>query len=531
MSSNENREVLASFRDVYKFYEKDGEYLTALKGINLDIYKHEFLCIVGPTGSGKSTILRMLAGLDKHSMGDLSLHGQPIKGPGRDRGMIFQEYSLLPWRNLEQNIELGMEFDGTASGQRAETAKKFVDLVGLGYAKHKNPWECSGGMKRRASLAMILAMTPEILLMDGAFNALDAKTKMTLQTEILDIWDREDTTILFVTSELDEAVKLGQRILVLNSSGEIADIIDNPLPYPRLGKASTSPEFTRKAAEVREQVLDVMLNSSSEDRKRKDRPLLELRNVFKVFTKEGEDFLALQDVNLSVNDGEFMCILGPTGCGKSVTLNIVAGLYEQTAGEVILDGKPEKGPGAHKGMIFQEYALLPWRTVVENVEFGLELAGFSKAERHAIALEQLENVGLLEAANLSIHDISMGARQRVAIARALANRPKILLMDEPFDALDALSKAEMQVEILKTWEKTKKTIFFVTHDVDEAIFISDRITVMDINPGRVKAVLDNKLPRPRHEKVKRTDDAFAEMRDQIIGLYSSLMEDELDLIV
>ena len=524
---SKHREVVASFKDVYKFYGSEGEYTTALKGINLDIHKREFLCIVGPTGSGKSTILRMLAGLDKPSMGELTLHGKPIKGPGRDRGMIFQEYSLLPWRSLEKNIELGMEFDGTNKAAREDTARKFVDLVGLGYAKHKNPWECSGGMKRRASLAMILALTPEILLMDGAFNALDAKTKMTLQQEILDIWEREDTTILFVTSELDEAVKLGQRILVLNKQGEIAEIIDNPLPYPRMGKAATSHEFTRQAAEVRERVLNVMLTSSGEEAAKKNRPILELRNIYKVFTKEGEDFLALQDVNLAVKEGEFMCILGPTGCGKSVTLNIVAGLLEQTSGEVILDGKPDHGPGAHKGMIFQEYALLPWRTVVENVEFGLELAGFSKAERHAIALEQLENVGLLEAANLSIHDISGGARQRVAIARALANKPKILLMDEPFDALDALSKAEMQV----TWEKTKKTIFFVTHDVDEAIFISDRIVVMDINPGRVKEVLENPLPRPRHEKVKRTDEAFADMRDKIISLYSSLMEDELDLIV
>ena len=261
------------------------------------------------------------------------------------------------------------------------------------------------------------------------------------------------------------------------------------------------------------------------------KPLLEIKNVYKVFTKEGEDFMALEDVNLSVHEGEFMCILGPTGCGKSVTLNIVAGLLEQSAGQIILSGKEEMGPGPHKGMVFQEYALLPWRSVIENVEFGMEINGVSKRERRQIAEQQLANVGMAGMGNQSIHEVSVGARQRVAIARSLANCPTILLMDEPFDALDALTKVEMQIELLKTWQKTKVTIFFVTHDVDEAIFLSDRICVMDINPGCVKKVLVNNLPRPRHEKVKRTDEEFSKLREEIIGLYSSLMEDELDLII
>jgi len=262
-----------------------------------------------------------------------------------------------------------------------------------------------------------------------------------------------------------------------------------------------------------------------------ENPILEIRNIYKVFMKEESEFLALEDVNLQVADGEFMCILGPTGCGKSVTLQIVAGLLEQTSGVVYLDGVEERGPGPHKGMVFQEYALLPWRNVRENVEIGLEIKGISKAERVRIAEEQLCLVDMGGSGDMSIHEISVGMRQRVAIARALANDPKILLMDEPFDALDALTKEEMQIELMKTWARTKKTIFFVTHDVDEAIFLSDRICVMDINPGRVKKILVNNLPRPRHEKVKRTDDAFNELREEIIGLYSSLMDEELDLIL
>ena len=259
--------------------------------------------------------------------------------------------------------------------------------------------------------------------------------------------------------------------------------------------------------------------------------ILEIKNIYKVFEKEGSEFLALEDVNLKVAEGEFMCILGPTGCGKSVTLQIASGLMEQTSGQIVLDGVEEKEPGPHKGMVFQEYALLPWRNVRENVELGLEINGTPKAKRREIARDQLSYVNLTGSEELSIHEISFGARQRVAIARALANNPRILFMDEPFDSLDALTKEEMQIEILKTWHRTKKTIFFVTHDVDEAIFLSDRICVMDINPGRVKKILVNPLPRPRHEKVKRTDEEFNVLREEIVGLYSSLMEDELDLIV
>lgn len=260
-------------------------------------------------------------------------------------------------------------------------------------------------------------------------------------------------------------------------------------------------------------------------------PILEIKNIYKVFMKEGEEFLALEDINLKVAEGEFLCILGPTGCGKSVTLLIASGLMEQTSGSIILDGMEEQGPGPHKGMVFQEYALLPWRNVRENVELGLEISGTPRAERHRIADEQLANVNMQGNEQLGVQEISVGMRQRVAIARTLANNPRILFMDEPFDSLDALTKEEMQIEILKTWSATKKTIFFVTHDVDEAIFLSDRICVMDINPGRVKKILVNNLPRPRHEKVKRTDEAFSKLREEIVGLYSSLMDDELDLIV
>lgn len=259
-------------------------------------------------------------------------------------------------------------------------------------------------------------------------------------------------------------------------------------------------------------------------------PFLELKNIYKTFRQEDADISVLEDVSIEVEKGEFLCILGPTGCGKSVTMKIIAGLLQQTSGTVLLDGAEEHGASQHKGMIFQEYALLPWRTVRRNVQFGLELKGLPKADCVRIADEYLQTAGLTGYADQKISEIPVGARQLVAIARALANDPKILLMDEPFDTLDVLTKEEMQIKLLDTWTKTKKTIVFVTHDVDEAILLSDRICVMDINPGRMKKILVNNLSRPRSEH-ERTGKEFLALREQIVDLYSNLKAEELDLII
>ena len=258
MGSNNNKpgngKVLLSCNDLWKIYQKDREDVPVCCNLNFNIYEHEFLCITGPTGSGKSTILKMIAGLEMPSMGSLTLKGEPIMGPGLDRGMIFQEYSMLPWRTVYENILLGMEFQKENKKTAKEMAMKYVNMVGLGYAKDKYPWELSGGMKRRTTLAMVLVTNPKILLMDSAFNALDAKTKMTMQMEIVDIWKKEKCTIVFVTSELDEAAKLGDRIIVLNSRGEVSKIVKNDLPRPRHGKVAQDSKFLRRFVELREEL-------------------------------------------------------------------------------------------------------------------------------------------------------------------------------------------------------------------------------------------------------------------------------------
>lgn len=250
-------EALISIKGVSKNFKKNGRDITVVNDCNLDIGENEFLVIVGPTGSGKSTLLKMIAGFEAPTTGEIRVGGEIIKGPGADRGMIFQEYALLPWRTVLKNVELGLEFKGGKNeAENKELAMKYIDMVGLSYAVNKYPAELSGGMKRRASLAMILVTKPKILLMDGPFNALDSKTKMTLHTEISRIWEHEHNTIIFVTSELDEAVKLSDRIVVMNKAGRVSKIFKNSLPRPRMGKAVLETDFHNRFIKLREEVLN-----------------------------------------------------------------------------------------------------------------------------------------------------------------------------------------------------------------------------------------------------------------------------------
>lgn len=257
---SDNKEILISVRDVSKSYPKDRGAVQVLRKCTFDVMKNEFLVIVGPTGCGKSTLLKLIAGLEFPTSGTILLEGEPVKGPGADRGMIFQEYALLPWRTVLKNVELGFEFQGQDMDERRRQAEamRYLEMVGLGYAANKHPVELSGGMKRRASLAMILAVRPKILLMDGAFNALDSKTKMTMHQEITNIWEVEKNTVVFVTSDLDEAVKLADRIIVLGRNGEIDAVLRNELPRPRLGSSARDIDFHHRFVAFREMVMNVI---------------------------------------------------------------------------------------------------------------------------------------------------------------------------------------------------------------------------------------------------------------------------------
>ncbi len=206
---------------------------------------------------------------------------------------------------------------------------------------------------------------------------------------------------------------------------------------------------------------------------------------------------ALDDINLATHRREFLCIIGPSGCGKSTLVRILAGLETQTSGAVLLDGVPVAGPGRDRGMVFQGYTLFPWLTVLRNVMFGLRMAGQGRDEAERTAREWLGLIGLDRFADAYPHQLSGGMKQRVAIARALANQPRILLMDEPFGALDAQTRARMQAYLLEIWRKVDITIVFITHDLDEAIYLADRILVLSAHPGRVQALIEVPLDRPR----------------------------------
>jgi NitT/TauT family transport system ATP-binding protein len=225
--------------------------------------------------------------------------------------------------------------------------------------------------------------------------------------------------------------------------------------------------------------------------------VLDVRQVGRWFDGEDGPVQALEDVSFRAHRRELICVVGPSGCGKSTLGRILAGLDEPTAGVVELDGRTVSGPGSDRGMVFQGYTLFPWRTVVGNVMFGLEMGGKSKASALAEAMPWVEMVGLGKFANAYPYQLSGGMKQRVAIARALANRPRILIMDEPFGALDAQTRAQMQSYLLQIWKQVEVTIVFVTHDLDEAVFLADRVIVMGANPGRVLDIVEVPVPRPR----------------------------------
>ncbi len=257
-------------------------------------------------------------------------------------------------------------------------------------------------------------------------------------------------------------------------------------------------------------------------------PKLRLRGVSKQFqaARAASPTLAVADFALDVQAGEFVCIVGPSGCGKSTVLNLIAGLDTASAGSIEMDGRAITGPGAERGVMFQDYALMPWQTVVQNVGFGLVHGtpgqGMSPAQRQERVREYIELVGLNGAESKYPHQLSGGMRQRVALARLLANGPDVLLLDEPLGALDAQTRLILQVELLRIWGETqiraqRKTAVFITHDIEEAVFLGDRVIVMSSHPGRVKAVIEIDLPRPRRESV-RAEARFGELTESIWNL-------------
>ena len=251
---------------------------------------------------------------------------------------------------------------------------------------------------------------------------------------------------------------------------------------------------------------------------------LKIDNVVKEYVGNKGKTVALNGVSLDIKENEFICVVGPSGCGKSSLLNIIAGLLEPTSGAVYLDGKKIEGTGVERGVVFQGYALFPWRTVLKNVMFGLEMKRMPKDQAEKIAKKYIKAVGLEGFEHAYPKELSGGMRQRVAIARAYAADPEVLLLDEPFGALDAQTRVQLQSELLNTWEHEKKTCFFITHDVDEAIILAQRVIIMSARPGRIKKIVDIDIPYPRTQATK-TDPRFLELKTEIWNeVYQEFLE-------
>jgi NitT/TauT family transport system ATP-binding protein len=257
-------------------------------------------------------------------------------------------------------------------------------------------------------------------------------------------------------------------------------------------------------------------------------PKLHIDHLGKSFQRTGSEVQALQDVDLSIEEGQFVSLVGASGCGKSTLLRLVDGLIAPTSGAVRLSGKAVEGPGTDRAFVFQQDRLLPWRTIERNVTLGLEFQGRSRSERRDRARELLQLVGIPRFAGAYPHELSGGMRQRANIARALAVDPDVLLMDEPFAALDGQTREIMQTELIRIWQESRKTVLFVTHQIDEAVLLSDRIIVLTARPGRVKADITVGLPRPRQLATKRSPE-FISLVDEVWQLIEEEVRESMEL--
>ena len=249
-------------------------------------------------------------------------------------------------------------------------------------------------------------------------------------------------------------------------------------------------------------------------------PIIQIKNLYKSFKENGNELVAVDHINLEIPKNQFTVVIGPSGCGKTTLLNLIAGFEQPTSGEILLNGSPISKPAPDRGFVFQDYALFPWRTVLGNITFGLLHNGWEKPQAEQKAHELIDLVNLQGFENAYPHTLSGGMKQRVAIARALAYNPEVLLMDEPFGALDAQTRKHMQRELSKILEKNKKTVIFVTHSVIEAVFLADLVVIMTARPGRIKGVVSVDLPRPR----SYVEDHYLDYREKVLDLLEEEVE-------
>ena len=545
--------TILEMRGVCKSYGSGADRTDVLSNINLSIEEGEFVAIVGFSGSGKTTLISSIAGLIKPDAGSVLLRGKPVEGAGPDRGLVFQSYSLMPWLTVYGNIALAVDqvFRDWPKKKREEHTLKYIDMVSLSHAINRRPAELSGGMRQRVAVARALAMSPEILLLDEPLSALDALTRANLQDEIENIWAQEKKTVILITNDVDEALLLADRIIPLNPgpNATLGPEFHVGIERPRDRSAMNhDDEFKHLRAEITEYLMkvggekaaelesnivlpDILPNTASEyvpkaivQAGEAKNPMLdryvEFSQVSKIYPTPKGPLTVVEEFDLKMKKGEFISLIGHSGCGKSTVLSMVAGLNDISNGGIVLDGKEITSAGPDKGVVFQAPSLFPWLTARENVALGVERVypHASAAERKDIIEYYLSRVGLSDSMDKKSSELSNGMKQRVGIARAFALSPKLLLLDEPFGMLDSLTRWELQEVLMEVWSRTQVTAICVTHDVDEAILLADRVVMMTNGPNaKVGKIMEVDLPRPRTRKALLTHPEYYNLREELLN--------------
>jgi len=542
---------ILELKSVNKSYGSGASRSQVLKNISLQVEEGEFVAIVGFSGSGKTTLISLMAGLVGPDSGEVVFRGETVTEPGPERGVVFQSYSLLPWLSVNDNVSLAVDavFERESARARAARVQKYVSMVGLGHAADRKPAELSGGMRQRVSVARALAMEPEVLLLDEPLSALDALTRAKLQTEIEAIWSKEKKTVVLITNDVDEAILLADRIVPLNPGPGATFGPEFRVPFARPRNRvsmNVDPAYKKLRAAVTQYLMDVGIKRANGGNDRRTLPnvlpisfdsgpprayrqvsaspieqrYVEFYEVTKVYPTPKGPLKVVDKFNLLMRQGEFVSLIGHSGCGKSTVLSMVAGLNDISGGGIVLDGKEVTTAGPDRAVVFQAPSLFPWLTARENVALGVDrvFPHASKAERNDIVSYYLMRVGLADAMDKPASELSNGMKQRVGIARAFALSPKLLLLDEPFGMLDSLTRWQLQEVLMEVWSRTQVTAICVTHDVDEAILLADRVVMMTNGPNaRIGRILDVDIPRPRTRRALLDHPRYYEYRQELLS--------------
>ncbi len=537
-------------RGLSKGYGEGASRTEVLADINLSVAEGEFIAIVGFSGSGKTTLISAIAGLIAPDSGSIKIRDKDVDCPGPDRGIVFQSYSLMPWLSVYGNVALAVDavHKDKSATERHAIAHRYIDMVGLSHALDRRPAELSGGMRQRVAVARALAIQPEIILLDEPLSALDALTRAKLQDEFAEISAREKKTIILITNDVDEAILLADRIIPLTPGprATLGPSFEVKLQRPRDRAAMNSdPEFIRIRGEITAFLMELgasrggsaqnepVLPNITPITAKRDLPeaykkaahspiedrYVEFFEVRKTYPTPKGPLTVVDGFNLLMKKGEFVTLIGHSGCGKSTVLSMAAGLNAISSGGIILERSEVTDAGPDRAVVFQSPSLMPWLTARENVALGVDRVypKASPAERRDVVEYYLHRVGLADAMHRRAAELSNGMKQRVGIARAFALSPKLLLLDEPFGMLDSLTRWELQDVLMDVWARTKVTAICVTHDVDEAILLADRVVMMSNGPNAtIGNIMDVNLPRPRSRKMLLSHPDYYAYREELL---------------